>query len=41
MITYIGPDLKCFDENGKKIGWKMLELIKREEQIIGRESEEG
>ena len=41
VITYIGPDLKCFDENGKKIGWKMLELIKREEQIIGRESEEG
>ena len=32
--------MKCFDETGKKIGWKMLELIKREEQIIGREGEE-
>lgn len=40
VITYIGPDLKCYDENGKKISWKTLELVKREEQIIGKESPE-
>jgi hypothetical protein len=40
VITYIGPDLKCYDENGKKISWKMLELVKREEQIFGKEGEE-
>ena len=30
VICYIGPDLKCYDENGRKISWKILELIKRE-----------
>jgi len=24
VITYIGPDLKCYDENGKKISWKIF-----------------
>jgi hypothetical protein len=40
VITYIGPDLKCYDENGKKVSWKTLELVKREEQIIGKETTE-
>jgi hypothetical protein len=41
VITYIGPDLKCYDENGKKVSWKMFELTKREEQAIGKEGAEG
>jgi len=40
VITYIGPDLKCYDENLKKNSWKIFELTKREEQIIGKESVE-
>lgn len=30
VITYIGPDLKCYDENLKKISWKVFEITKRE-----------
>lgn len=41
VITYIGPDLKCYDENNKKISWKIFELTKREEQVIGKEGIEG
>jgi hypothetical protein len=33
---YIGPDFKVYDENVKKIGWKVLEVIKKEEQVFGR-----
>lgn len=40
VITYIGPDLKCYDENQKKVSWKILELVKREEQVIGKETVE-
>jgi hypothetical protein len=41
VITYIGPDLKCYDENHKKITWKMFELTKREEQAIGKDGSEA
>lgn len=33
---YTGPDFKCYDENGKKIPWKVAEVIKKEEQVFGR-----
>jgi hypothetical protein len=36
VITYVGPDLKCYDENGKKLSWKIYELNKREEQLLGK-----
>lgn len=36
VITYIGPDLRCYEENGKKVNWKIYDLLKREGQIFGR-----
>ena len=40
VITYVGPDLRCYEENGKKVNWKIYDLLKREEHIFGREAEE-
>lgn len=40
VITYVGPDLRCYEENGKKVSWKIYDLLQREEQILGREIEE-
>lgn len=28
-ITYIGPDLRCYEENGKKVNWKVYELLRK------------
>lgn len=40
VISYVGPDLRCYEENGKKINEKMCELLMAEKQIFGRESEQ-
>lgn len=40
MITYIGPDFNCYDENQKKISWKVYEVIRREDAILGKEPAE-
>jgi hypothetical protein len=32
--------LKCFDENHRKISWKVLEVIRREEIAFGKEPTE-
>jgi hypothetical protein len=38
-ISYIGPDLRIYDENNRKISWKIYEIMKREDAAIGKESQ--
>lgn len=40
VISYVGPDLRCYEENGRKIKEKMCELLMAEREIFGREGEE-
>lgn len=35
---YIGPDLRIYDENNRKVSWKIYEIMRREEISLGKES---